>query len=159
MLDLLARGLSNPEICKRLVISEATAKTHVARILQKLDLRDRVQAVIYAYETGVTHPDSTRIIQSPERDATLRVAGDTSSAGALPGDDVDSGSDVVPEQVGSTGGHFGGVGWYEPWRGPTRIRQSGFANFTQPEESSPSDIVRRVPRVGRSPTVHLEPSG
>jgi len=51
--DLLARGMSNPEICKQLVITEATAKTHVARILQKLDVRDRVQAVIYAYETGL----------------------------------------------------------------------------------------------------------
>jgi DNA-binding NarL/FixJ family response regulator len=53
VLDLLVRGLSNPEICEKLVISEATAKTHVARILQKLDLRDRVQAVIYAYESGL----------------------------------------------------------------------------------------------------------
>ena len=58
VLDLLAAGLSNPEICDRLFISDATAKTHVARILQKLGLRDRVQVVIYAYETGLVRPGS-----------------------------------------------------------------------------------------------------
>ena len=56
VLRLLARGLSNPEICDALVVSPATAKTHVARVLDKLGLRDRTQAVIYAYETGVVEP-------------------------------------------------------------------------------------------------------
>lgn len=56
VLELLVRGFSNPEICDRLVISEATAKTHVARILQKLSVRDRVHAVIYAYESGLVTP-------------------------------------------------------------------------------------------------------
>jgi DNA-binding NarL/FixJ family response regulator len=56
VLDLLVAGLSNPQICDRLFISDATAKTHVARILQKLGLRDRVQVVIYAYETGLVLP-------------------------------------------------------------------------------------------------------
>jgi len=56
ILELLVHGLSNPEICDRLFISEATAKTHVARVLQKLAVRDRVQAVIWCYEQGVVRP-------------------------------------------------------------------------------------------------------
>ncbi|MBH0775466.1 response regulator transcription factor [Nocardia sp. NEAU-351] len=56
VLILIARGLSNSEIAREMVISDQTVKTHVGRILDKLDLRDRTQAAIYAYETRLVNP-------------------------------------------------------------------------------------------------------
>ena len=58
MLQAMAEGLSNAEIAHRYFLSEATVKTHVRRILTKLHLRDRVQAVVYAYETGLVVPSN-----------------------------------------------------------------------------------------------------
>jgi DNA-binding NarL/FixJ family response regulator len=59
VLQLMARGLSNREIADRLILGEATIKTHVGRVFSKLHLRDRAQAVVVAYETGIVSPGET----------------------------------------------------------------------------------------------------
>jgi DNA-binding NarL/FixJ family response regulator len=61
VMALVANGLSNDEIAERLFVSPATAKTHVSRVMSKLDARDRAQVVVTAYETGLVRPGQRQL--------------------------------------------------------------------------------------------------
>jgi DNA-binding NarL/FixJ family response regulator len=74
VLLLVARGLSKREIAGELVVEESTIRTHVKRILMKLQLRDRIQIVIYAYETGVNRPVLRNDLPSPPSRASGHFA-------------------------------------------------------------------------------------
>ena len=84
MLRLIAHGLSNTEISTTLVIAEQTTKTHVGRILAKLDLRDRAQAVVFAYETGLVTPGGSGAARARPRHRARSVTGGL-AAGSHPG--------------------------------------------------------------------------
>jgi DNA-binding NarL/FixJ family response regulator len=74
VLELVARGESNAEIARRLYVTDATVKTHVAHVFSKLQLHDRVQAVVYAYENGLIHPRGTAAPSSPGESPIQRVS-------------------------------------------------------------------------------------
>lgn len=69
---LLARGLSNTDVAAHLFISEATVKTHLARVMMKLGVREKAQAVVAAYQTGLVQPPAPRASPTPQHSFSPR---------------------------------------------------------------------------------------
>ena len=84
---LAGAGLSNEEIAERLVVSPATARTHVSRAMVKLGARDRAQLVVFAYESGLVSPGHARLRYARRRSRPGRPAPDVQAPSRLPADD------------------------------------------------------------------------